>query len=69
MVHGRRIAVDNETFVDGGEWLSAQLACERLAVAIGDLYRLIDSGRLPAFKFGSEIRLRCADVEALTASQ
>ena len=61
--------MDNEAFVDGGEWLSAQLACELLAVTSGDLYRLIDSGRLPAFKFGTEIRLRRADVEALIASQ
>ncbi len=61
--------MDNETFVDGGEWLSARLACEVLAITIGDLYRLIDSGRLPAFKFGGEIRLRRMDVEALTASQ
>lgn len=61
--------VDHETFVDGVEWLSAQLACELLAITIGDLYRLIDSGRVPAFKFGSEIRLRRADVEALAASQ
>lgn len=61
--------MDNEDFVDGGEWLSARSACALLSIAIGDLYRLIDSGRLPAFKFGSEIRLRRADVEALTASQ
>ena len=61
--------MDNETFVDGGEWLSAQLACEQLAIAIGDLYRLINSGRLPAFKFGGDIRLRRSDVESLTTSQ
>ena len=61
--------MDNETFVDGGEWLSTQLACELLAIAIGDLYRLIDSGRLPAFRFEGDIRLRRSDVEGLRASQ
>jgi excisionase family DNA binding protein len=61
--------VDNEAFVDGGEWLSARLACELLSIATADLYRLIDAGRVPAFKFGNEIRLRRRDVEALTAAQ
>ena len=61
--------MDNESFVDSGDWLSVPLACDQLAIATGELYRLIDSGRLPAFKFGSEIRLRRTDVESLTASQ
>ncbi len=61
--------MDNEAFVDGGEWLSARLACELLSIATADLYRLIDAGRVPAFKFGNEIRLRRRDVEALTAAQ
>jgi excisionase family DNA binding protein len=45
-------------------WLTAAGACRRLKVSRSTLYRLIDRGELPAYRFGWIIRLRAADVEA-----
>ena len=39
-------------------------ACERLSVTLRTLYRFIDEGTLPAYKFGRVIRLQEADVTA-----
>ena len=38
-------------------------AADRLGVGLRALYRLIDEGRLPAYKMGRLIRLRTAEVE------
>ena len=43
-------------------WLRSSQACEVLGVSRVELYRLIDRGELPAYKFGREIRLREEDV-------
>lgn len=45
------------------EWLSTQEAAERLGVSTRTLYRLIDSGELPAYKIGRVIRLQRAEVD------
>ncbi len=39
-------------------------AARRLRVSREDVYRLIDEGRLPAYRIGSAVRLLAADVEA-----
>ena len=39
-------------------------AARRLHVSREDVYRLIDEGRLPAYRIGSAVRLLAADVEA-----
>lgn len=44
--------------------MSTADACARLGVALRTLYRIIDTGELPAYKFGRVIRLRTADVDA-----
>jgi excisionase family DNA binding protein len=41
---------------------------ERLGVALRDVYRLIDTGQLPAYKIGRLIRLRTADVAAFAGT-
>lgn len=44
-------------------WLSSQQASERLGVTLRTLYRLIDTGQLPAYKIGRVIRLQAQEVE------
>ncbi len=45
-------------------WMSTKEAAERLGVTLRSLYRFIDEGALPAFKFGRVIRLKADDVDA-----
>lgn len=45
------------------EWMSSGEAAEVLGLRTRTLYRLIDEGQLPAFRFGRVIRLRRSDVE------
>ncbi|HEX2046385.1 MAG TPA: helix-turn-helix domain-containing protein [Acidimicrobiales bacterium] len=49
------------------DWLKPIDAARRLDISTRELYRLIDEGALPAYKFGRVIRLRAADVEAYRA--
>ncbi|PZS20956.1 MAG: hypothetical protein DLM54_05140 [Acidimicrobiales bacterium] len=44
-------------------WMSTKEASERLGVTLRTLYRFLDEGQLPGFKFGRVIRLKEADVE------
>src|SRR4051794_5874704 len=43
------------------EWMGAPRAAKRLGLRLTTLYRIIDAGGLPAYKFGRVIRLRTAD--------
>lgn len=45
-----------------GRWLSTKEASEILGVNLRTLYRFIDEGELPAYKFGRVIRLKDEDV-------
>jgi len=45
-------------------WMSTKEAAEHLGVTLRSLYRFIDEGSLPAYKFGRVIRLKEGDVEA-----
>jgi len=49
-------------------WLSTKEAAERLGVTLRSLYRFIDEGGLPAYKFGRVIRLQVSDVDAFIES-
>ena len=49
---------------DDTRWLSTRAAADQLGITTRTLYRLIDSGQLPAYKFGRVIRLKEAEVEA-----
>jgi excisionase family DNA binding protein len=45
-------------------WLSSSRAAGRLGIGARTLYRLIDEGEIPAYKFGRVIRLQLAEVNA-----
>ena len=49
--------------MDSFEWLKPIDAARRLGVPTKELYRLIDEGALPAYRFGRVIRLLASDVE------
>src|SRR5436305_9638498 len=46
------------------QWMSTGEAARRLGVTVRTLYRLIDEGELPAYKFGRVIRLQENEVDA-----
>lgn len=50
------------------EWLSSKAAAARLGITPRTLYRFIDEGQLPAFKFGRVLRLKKTDVDAYIES-
>ena len=45
-------------------WLSTKAAARRLGITPRTLYRFIDEGDLPAYRFGRVIRLKQMDVDA-----
>ena len=45
-------------------WLSTLKAADRLGITPRTLYRFIDRGELPAYRFGRVIRLRLSDVDS-----
>lgn len=49
-------------------WLSTREAARQLGITPRTLYRLIDNGKLPAYKFGRVIRLQESEVEAFIQS-
>ncbi|PLS76164.1 MAG: hypothetical protein CYG61_03625 [Actinobacteria bacterium] len=51
------------TMTDDIRWMSTRETSERLGITLRTLYRFIDEGQLPAYKFGRVIRLKEADVE------
>ena len=53
---------------DDIEWLSTADAANRLGINTRTLYRLIDDGQIPAYKFGRVIRVQGKDVEAFMES-
>ena len=55
---GGRPAVDQDIV-----WLSTQDAARRLGVTPRTLYRFIDEGQLPAYRFGRVIRLQRDEVD------
>lgn len=46
------------------EWMSTADAAKALGITPRTLYRFIDAGDLPAYRFGRVIRLKTKDVEA-----
>lgn len=48
----------------GNEWLGVPALAKQLGVTIPTLYRILDSGELPAYKIGRVIRIQRVDVEA-----
>jgi excisionase family DNA binding protein len=50
------------------EWMSSGDAADFLGVGLRTLYKFIDDGKLPGYRFGRVIRLKRADVEAFIES-
>lgn len=50
------------------EWLNTAEAAAELGVTVRTLYRFIDAGQLPAYRFGRVIRLKQAEVSAFVES-
>lgn len=48
-------------------WMSTKDAARQLGITTRTLYRLIDEGQIPAYKFGRVIRLQEAEVNAFIA--
>jgi len=44
-------------------WMSTAEAAKRLGITPRTLYRFIDEGQLPAYRFGRVIRLKADEVE------
>jgi excisionase family DNA binding protein len=44
-------------------WLSTLKGAQRLGITTRTLYRFLDEGLLPAYRFGRVIRLKLADVD------
>lgn len=45
------------------DWLSTKEAARRLGLTTRTVYRLIDEGQIPAYKFGRVIRLQANEVD------
>jgi len=48
---------------DDIEWLSTADAAKRCGITTRTLYRFIDQGDLPAYRFGRVIRIKASDVD------
>lgn len=57
-----------ETSAGDIHWLSTQAAARRLGITPRTLYRFIDHGDLPAYRFGRVIRLKAHEVDAFIES-
>jgi len=47
----------------GEDWIGAPGAAEYLGLHLATLYKLIDTGEVPAYQIGRLIRLRRADLD------
>ena len=45
-------------------WLGTREAAEQLGITLRTLYRFIDEGLVPAYRFGRVIRMKASDVDA-----
>jgi excisionase family DNA binding protein len=50
------------------EWLSTAEAAKRLGITPRTLYRFIDQGDIPAYRFGRVIRLKADEVDTFIES-
>jgi excisionase family DNA binding protein len=50
-------------------WLGTKDASARLGITLRSLYRFIDEGDLPAYKFGRVIRMKVEDIDSFIESR
>jgi excisionase family DNA binding protein len=55
--------LEDEATAEIGEWLGTPAAAKYLGVVTRTLYRLVNDGQVPAFKFGRVIRFRRTDLD------
>jgi excisionase family DNA binding protein len=53
---------------DNTIWMGTTETCDRLGITLRTLYRLIDEGKIPAYKMGRVIRLKANEVDAFVES-
>lgn len=51
------------TVNDDIEWVNTEEAAKRLGITTRTLYRFMDQGRLPSYRFGRVFRLKLTDIE------
>jgi excisionase family DNA binding protein len=51
------------------DWLGTKDASARLGITLRSLYRFIDEGDLPAYKFGRVIRMKVEDIDSFIESR
>ncbi len=51
-----------------GDWLSTKEAASALGLTPRTLYRLIDEGQLPAYRFGRVIRLKQSEIDSFVGN-
>jgi excisionase family DNA binding protein len=67
--HAETAGTDRPAVSSGDiHWLSTREAANHLGITTRTLYRLIDSGQLPAYRFGRVIRLKSVEVDAFIES-
>ena len=54
--------------IDEVHWMSTAEAARRLGITPRTLYRFIDEGQLPAYRFGRVIRLKAQEVDSFIES-
>jgi excisionase family DNA binding protein len=69
----QEIARDGQTgrlpaVADDTRWLSTNAACRRLGITVRTLYRLVNEGQIPAYRFGRVYRLKEDDVDRFIES-
>jgi excisionase family DNA binding protein len=50
------------------DWLGTTEAADRLGVVPRTLYRLIDDGKIPAYKMGRVLRVKASDLDVFLES-
>jgi excisionase family DNA binding protein len=55
--------------MDEIQWMGTAEAARRMGITARTLYKFIDEGSLPAYKFGRVIRLKQSDVDAFIEAQ
>ena len=51
------------------EWLGTNRAAEELRVTLRTVYRFLDEGTLPGYRFGRVLRIKAANVEEFMSSR
>jgi excisionase family DNA binding protein len=62
------VSSENQVNPEDIVWMNSAEASKRLGITVRTLYRFIDDGNLPAYRFGRVIRLKQAEVDTFIES-